>query len=383
MRSWFPMAVHLLDGVFLGVRGVERRTARDEQLAAVGRLSATLAHELNNPAAAGQRAAGQLREKVGGMRHKLARLAEGGLDPDLLPRLVRWQEQAADSARTTRPRSTLEVSDAEDEVADWLEQAGVAGAYDLAASFVAADLSPAWLEAVREEVGDACVEPAARWIAYTVDTEMLLGEVEEATRRISDLVGSVRTWTQMDRAPFGDVDVAEGLRATVALLRGKADARLDVDLPDDLPRVPGYAGELNQVWTNLVDNALAAVGRGGRVSVSALAQDDAVLVVVRDDGPGVPEAVRETMFEQFVTTRRDEGGTGLGLHLVREVVDRHDGSIDVGTGPDGSVFSVRLPRRAVAAARAQDDGEAAEREALAAAEASAGAGAAAPPVAAP
>ena len=169
----------------------------------------------------------------------------------------------------------------------------------------------------------------------------------------------------MDRAPFGDVDVADGLRATLALLRGKADARLELDVAPDLPVVPGYGGELNQVWTNLVDNALAAVPRGGLVRVTARAEPDAVVVTVADDGPGVAPEVVDRMFEQFVTTRRDSGGTGLGLHLVRQVLDRHDGEVAVQTGPQGTTMTVRLPRTA---RPAPGDPEDLEREVLADAE---------------
>ena len=348
VRTWFPMAVHLLDGIFLGVRGAEQKQAREERVAALGELAATLAHELNNPAAAGVRAAGQLRQKVAGMRHKLALLAEGRLDPDLLPRLVDVQERAVEHAAKAPALGPLEASDAEDELDDWFHAHGVhAASPELASDLVAAGLDVAWLEEVRDVVGGDCLTPAVNWLGYTLQSEALMGEVEEATRRISELVGSVRDYTRMDTAEFGDVDVAVGVRATAALLRTKADARTSVvvDLPDDLPPVPAYAADLNQVWTNLVDNALDALAeRGGTVRVTAEAEPEHVVVHVADDGPGVPEQVRETLFEQFASTK--EHGTGLGLALVRERVVRQGGSVGVDTGSDGTTFTVRLARHA-------------------------------------
>ena len=348
VRTWFPMAVHLLDGIFLGVRSSEQKQAREDRVAALGELAATLAHELNNPAAAGVRAAGQLRGKVAGMRQKLAMLADGALDARLLPRLVELQERAVERAAKAPELSPLEASDAEDEVADWLDAHGVAlASADLPSDLVASGLDVAWLQEVVEVVGDSCLAPAVNWLGYTLQTEALMAEVEEATRRISELVGSVRDYTRMDTADFGDVDLAVGIRATAALLRTKADARtrVEVDLPDDLPPVPAYASDLNQVWTNLLDNALDALktAGGGTVRVTAEADDTHVVVRVADDGPGIPEQVRDTVFEQFVSTK--EHGTGLGLSLVRERVERQGGRVDVETGASGTVFAVCLTRR--------------------------------------
>ena len=347
VRTWFPMAVHLLDGIFLGVRGAEQKQAREDRTAALGELAATLAHELNNPAAAGVRAAGQLRGKVAGMRHKLAMLAEGRLDPELLPRLVDVQERAVERAAKAPSLSPLEASDAEDEIGDWLEAHAVQPASaDLPSDLVSAGLDTTWLEEVVDVVGEGCLAPAVNWLGYTLQSEALMAEVEEATRRISDLVGSVRDYTRMDTADYGDVDVAVGVRATAALLRTKADARtrVEVDLPDDLPPVPAYASDLNQVWTNLVDNALDALHEhgGGTVRVTAAVEPGHVVVRVADDGPGIPEQVRETVFEQFTSTK--EHGTGLGLALVRERVVRQGGEVTVDTGPGGTTFTVRLRR---------------------------------------
>ena len=345
-----PMAVHLLDGIYEGVRASESTMRQREHLVQLGALSANLAHELNNPAAAAVRATGQLRSRVAGMRHKLRLLAEGGLSPALVARLIGTQESAVERSEKPRGRLTaLEESDLEDAIADRLQERGVAGAYDLAPVFAAAGMDADWVDEVVGRLdSDLEWDGAFRWLGYTLETEALMDEIEEASTRISSLVGAVKQYSHLDQARHQDVDVRPGLDSTLVML-GRKLAGIEVrrEYEADLPQVPGYPAELNQVWTNLIDNAVDAMrstGEGGQLVLRARSVDGTVFVEVTDDGPGVPEAVRADLFEPFVTTKAAGEGSGLGLDNARRIVERrHGGSLTYATGPQGTTFCVRLP----------------------------------------
>jgi signal transduction histidine kinase len=342
-----PMAVHLLDGIYEGVRATESAMRQREHLVQLGHLSANLAHELNNPAAAAVRATEQLRSRVAGMRHKLGLLAEGGVSAELVARLIGVQEGAVERAVKPRARLTaLQESDLEDSIADRLDEVGVTGANDLAPVFAASGMDAGWVDDVVEQVDSGLAwDGAFRWLSYTLETEALMDEIEEATTRISSLVGAVKQYSHVDQAQHQDVDVRPGLDSTLVML-GRKLGGIEVrrEYADDLPRVPGYPAELNQVWTNLIDNAVDAMAGSGVLTLRVGSVDGAVLVEVTDDGPGVPEPVRETLFEPFVTTKGAGEGSGLGLDNARRIVERrHGGTLTCTTGPEGTTFCVRLP----------------------------------------
>ncbi|MEU9133135.1 ATP-binding protein [Kitasatospora sp. NPDC048540] len=350
MRAWFPMAVHLLEGLFLGSQVAKEAIEQRERLLALGSLSAGLTHELNNPAAAALRATAALRERVAGMRHKLGMIA-GGPHPyprESLESLITLQEAAVDQVAATKAVSLgpLEASDREDEVEDWLEEKGIADGWQLGPAFVQAGLDLEWLRRVESTVGAGNLEGALRWLHYTVETELLMNEVEDSTTRISDLVGAAKQYSQLDRAPFRVVDVHELLDSTLMMLSGKIPAGVDVvrDYDRALPRVPAYPGELNQVWTNLIDNALSAMAGTGRLTVRTALDHDNVLVEFGDTGPGVPDEIRSRIFEPFFTTKPVGEGTGLGLDISwRIVVNRHHGDLRVESVPGDTRFRVLLP----------------------------------------
>ncbi|WNI19431.1 ATP-binding protein [Actinacidiphila sp. ITFR-21] len=349
MQDWFPMAVHMLEGLFLGARNTQQAVDRRERLLALGSLSAGLTHELNNPAAAAQRATARLRERVAGMRHKLGALAGDPGRRAAIASLVELQEraveQAAKAAHAT-PLGPVETSDREDEVADWLEDRGMAGGWDLAATFVQAGLDTDWLEQVAEATGPAALDGALRWLNYTVETELLMNEIQESTTRISSLVGAARQYSQLDRAPYQVVDVHELLDSTLQMLAGKIGPAVRVVREFDraLPRIPAFPGELNQVWTNLIDNAVSAMDRTGTLTVRTAPDRDHLLVEFRDTGPGVPEEIRERVFEPFFTTKPVGEGTGLGLDISwRIVVNKHHGDLQLESVPGDTRFRVRLP----------------------------------------
>jgi signal transduction histidine kinase len=344
-----PMAVHLLDGIYEGVRATESAMRQREHLVQLGHLSANLAHELNNPAAGAVRAAEQLRDRIAGMRHKLGLLAEGGLSPELVARLVATQEVAVERALKPRPDLTaLEESDLEDAIADRLEEVGVNRAVELAPVFVAAGMDARWVDDVVEQVDSGLEWDAAfGWLRYTLETETLMDEIEEAATRISSLVGTVKQYSHLDQAQHQDLDVKPGIDSTLVMLARKLSGiEVHREYAADLPAVPGYPAELNQVWTNLIDNAADAMAGGGVLTLRTRADADAVFVEIADDGPGVPESVRATLFEAFVTTKPAGSGSGLGLETARRIVERrHGGSLTYTTGPEGTTFCVRLPRR--------------------------------------
>jgi signal transduction histidine kinase len=345
--AWFPMAVHLLEGMMLGMRKGNSRLAERERLLALGKLSAGLTHELNNPAAAAGRAADTLRDKVAGMRAKLAMIADGRIAGDQLKKLVMAQDEFVKKVRHAPNLSPLEASDREDELGDWLEEKGIPGGWDLAPVFVAGGLGVDDLEAVETAAGEAPLEGAVRWLAYTVETESLLREILDATARISDLVNSAKQYSQLDRAPYRWIDVHEGLDATVVMFGrkvGEDGVRIVKDYDRSLPQIPAYPAELNQVWTNIIDNAIDAMDGSGTLTVRTAREDDCLLVEISDTGPGIPADVRGRIFEPFFTTKPVGRGTGLGLDVsYRVIVNRHHGDIQVESAPGTTRFRILLP----------------------------------------
>lgn len=348
-RQWFPMAVHLLQGMFLGMRNANEMVAQRERLLALGKLTASLTHELNNPAAAAVRATETLRERFAGMRHKLAMLADGHFDGLQLHRLTKIQEKFIERMATTEQLTPMQVADREDELGEWLDDRDVRGGWDLAPVFVAAGITTSDLDELSNAVDAGFLEPALRWLAYTVETENLLLEVKESTKRISALVGAAKQYSQLDRTPHQNVDLHEGLDATLVILAGKKPegVRIVKDYDRTLPQVPAYAAELNQVWTNLIDNAVDAVAGEGTITIRTALDGDYALVEVIDTGPGVPPDLKRRVFEPFFTTKGVGQGTGLGLDVSwKVVVNRHGGDLRVVSVPGDTHFQVRLPLRA-------------------------------------
>ncbi|HLN69516.1 MAG TPA: ATP-binding protein [Streptosporangiaceae bacterium] len=346
MNEWFPMAVHLLEGAFFGSKNWAQVTGQRERLLALGSLSAGLTHELNNPAAAAVRATAALRERVAGMRHKLGMIASGKWDRTTLVTLIRLQEEAADRVPKAQALTPLDASDREDAIADWLETHDIGDGWQLAPAFVAAGLDTDWLDHVEATVDPGTLESALRWLNYTVDTELLMNEIEDSTTRVSTLVGAAKQYSQLDRAPYQVVDVHELLDSTLLMLSGKIPPGITVvkEYDRSLPSIPAYAGELNQVWTNLIDNAVSAMGSSGVLTVHTGLDREYVFVEFGDTGPGVPPELRERIFEPFFTTKPVGEGTGLGLDISwRIVANKHHGDIAVESVPGDTRFRVRLP----------------------------------------
>ena len=348
MRDFFPMAVHLLDGLFYGIRNSEAQVRQREHLASLGRLSAELAHELNNPASASVRATSQLRERVSGMRDALAVLASGTVQPDVLRRLVAAQADAVERASGARRDLTpVQTADLEDAVTDRLDELGVPGAYELAPVLAAAGLDVEWVDGITADLPGDARAPVLRWLADAVEAEGLMEEIEDASTRISGLVAAVKEYSHMDQASVQDVDLRRGLESTLVMLGSKlAGTTVVRDYDPELPPVPAWPAELNQVWTNLLDNAAHATGGRGTIVLRTRRDGDDAVVEVVDDGPGIAPEVLPRIWDAFFTTKPAGEGSGLGLDSARRIVEgRHHGTIEAGTGPDGTTFRVRLPLR--------------------------------------
>jgi signal transduction histidine kinase len=346
MHDWFPMPLHLLEGLFYGMQSTQQAVSQRERLLALGSLSAGLTHELNNPAAAAVRATSSLRERVAGMRHKLGLIASGPYDREALSTLIQLQEDAVEHASKAPELTPLAAADLEDELTDWFDEHGVAGGWEIAPTFAQAGLDVEWLGKVAETVDAAILDGAFRWLNYTIDTELMMTEIEDATTRISTLVTAAKQYSQLDRAPYQVVDVHELLNSTLMMLKNKIGEGVTVvkEYDTSLPKVPVYAAELNQVWTNLIDNAVDAMAGQGTLTLRTARDKDWLLVQIGDTGPGIPEDIRGRIFEPFFTTKPVGSGTGLGLDISwRIVVNKHHGDLSVESVPGDTRFAVRIP----------------------------------------
>jgi signal transduction histidine kinase len=347
MREWFPMAIHMLEGLTIGMRDRQAAVSERQRLAALGVLSAGLMHELNNPAAAASRATGALRQRVAGMRHKLGMLAVGKVPPAQLNALVELQEDVIERAAKAPTLTAMQAADREDELGDWMEKHGITGAWDIAPVFAQGGLDVDCLDEIEQKVDDkGLLDQAVHWIGYALETEQLMTDIEDATGRVSSLVSAAKQYSQMDRAAHQWIDVHGGLDSTLVMLTHKIGNGVKVvkDYDRTLPQIPATPAELNQVWTNLIDNAVQAMNGAGTLTIKTYREEDHVVVSIGDTGPGVPEELRKRVFEPFFTTKPVGEGTGLGLDIsYRIVVNGHGGDIVLKSHPGDTRFLVRLP----------------------------------------
>lgn len=321
-----------------------------ERLASLGTMAAGLAHELNNPAAAARRAAASLAEALVVLDTTMERFVESGIERDDAARLIAMKQEAMAGAAEHGPRDTLAAADAEDDLADLLDGLGIAEPWRFAEPLAAAGVDEDWVRRVLAISGRAAAEGVLSWIATSLSAQGIAAELTESTQRMSELVGAVKTYAYMDRGEVVDVDVHEGLDTTLVVLGHKlktthiAVAR---EYDRTLPKLAVHGSELNQVWTNLLDNAIGALGDAGTITVRTERDGDCAVIEIEDDGPGIPADVLPRIFEPFFTTKDVGQGTGLGLDTVRRIVtERHRGSIvaESEAGPPRrTVFRVRLP----------------------------------------
>ena len=320
-----------------------RKRIEQEKMAALGKLSAGLAHELNNPAAAARRAAGRLRDVT--LEAQLLALEHvGNLSPQQREALVGMLSAVTEG--DTHAHDPLSQSDLEEEIAGWLEERGFAQAWDIAPILGAAGVHTGRLEELADEFGDGgSLGGVLAWLSAALESAELGEEVRGSVARISDLVGAMKAYTSMDRAAHAAVDVREGLEDSLTILTNKLKGvRVEKEYEEDLPTIWANAGELNQVWLNLIDNAADALGGRGRLAVLAFSDGGGVTVEIVDDGLGISTESLDHIFDPFFTTKEVGEGTGLGLDIVRRVVAGHGGTISVDSKPGQTRFTVRLPR---------------------------------------
>ena len=326
----------------------ERTELQREKLAALGTMAAGLAHELNNPAAAALRSAGALGDALEVMSGVVGGFVESGMEREEAAQLVRLQREAMRRAREGGASDALAAADAEDAMLELLERHGVDEAWRLAEPLAAAGLDEAWLDDVVRYAGSA-LPVALAWIAGTLTARALADELRESTERMSTLVKAIKDYSYMDQPSTQEVDVHDGLNATLTILGHKlkrTEVEIDRRYGAGVPRICVYGSELNQVWTNLLDNAIDALDGAGRIEVTTAPwSGDGVEVRIADDGPGIAPDLQRRIFEPFYTTKAVGAGTGLGLDTARRiVVDRHHGQLTVESRPGATVFHVRLPR---------------------------------------
>ena len=324
---------------------LEIKLRQQEKLAALGKLSAGLAHELNNPAAAGRRAAKQLGTEIASLQKKMLSLRGKQFSEHHRQLLQKLQQQAIDTANH-QSLSPLEQSDREDRLADWLENKGVEDAWELVPSLVYAGIESIQLEELAKDMESKAFSEAIGWLEATLITNGLVNEVEQSTSRISDLVGAIKNYSYMDRSAIQEIDIHEGLDNTLKILHHKIKYGVTVNkqYAKNIPTISVHGGELNQVWTNLIDNAIDAMDGKGELTIHTAVENNCVLVEIRDDGAGIPAEIQSRIFEPFFTSKGVGKGSGLGLDISRRiVVQQHNGSINFQSQPGKTVFQVRIP----------------------------------------
>ena len=362
VSQWLPLAGHLIGGLHRTARSIESTARQRDALVTLGTLAAGLAHEINNPAAAAIRAVHELSGACDTLLGALTSLAHDDItaaqfaELDALRRGIVPPDPLADA---------LARADREDAVAGWMDARRFGEPWQLAAALASAGVDVDWCERAAAALGPGALESGLTWVAATFSARSLLDEVAESTRRISDLVGAVRSYSQMDRASQQRIDVRDGLESTLTMLGHKLSGITVIRDYRDAPQLEAYPGELNQVWTNLIDNAVDAIAGEGTLTLrvrgdggGGVDADDAdggdgardgsaaafVLVEIADTGPGMPLEVAARAFEPFFTTKDVGKGTGLGLDIARRiVVERHGGTIDIDPTPQGTTIAVRLP----------------------------------------
>lgn len=324
------------------VREFTKAQQQNEKLMSLGKLSAGLAHELNNPASAMKRSADELKTHLA--------LIPEGFKNVIAIKMTNEQVDAVNDVlfakieNPSKPSSLMEKSAREDEMAEWLEDHGFDDGYEIAETLVEFGFDEDDLEIIEENVSEKDIPSVLVWINNVLTTERMVNEIEESANRIAELISSIKSYSHMDKGTDTEaVDLRLGIENTVTMLKHKLKHKqieLEVDIPENFNKVDGKPGELNQVWTNLIDNAIDAVDQNGKISIKGEEDHHYVMVKIRDNGPGIPEDIRSQIFDPFFTTKGIGEGTGLGLDVVSRIVRGHKADIKVKSQPGETEFLV-------------------------------------------
>jgi signal transduction histidine kinase len=343
LNAWFPFGRHLIEGLYHTARSIESTARQRASLITLGTLAAGLAHEINNPAAAVTRAADDLETARQTLLSSLSRLADDEISAKQFTALDMLRREIESGAALLDP---LALADQEEALSSWLASRGIVREWMIAPPLAAAGVDLRWCERAASILQGPALQPGLEWVASALSAATLLSEIKESSRRISGLVAAIRSYSQMDRASMQHINVTDGLESTMAMLGNKLGTGVMVvrDYSTGVPQIDGYPGELNQVWTNLIENALDAMDGAGVLRLATRAEGDDVVIEVGDTGPGMPPEVAARAFEPFYTTKNVGEGTGLGLDIAqRIVVERHGGTIMIDSQPGETVLRVRIP----------------------------------------
>ncbi|MDA0184154.1 HAMP domain-containing histidine kinase [Solirubrobacter phytolaccae] len=331
------------------MRGINSRESSRERLTSLGTMAAGLAHELNNPAAAARRAASDLVQAMQVINYALRAFVEAGIEREDAEKLLALQKEALERSESREASSALDESDAIDAMEDILDELGITEGYRFSEPLASAGLDEDWVRRVIAITGEGTHASlkALWWVASTISAQALATELVDSTDRMSKLVKAIKTYAYMDRGGVIVADVHEGIDSTLIMLKHKikhTNIKVERHYDQSLPQITMHGSELNQVWTNILDNALGALGEDGTITITTGPENGCIKVDIADDGPGIPEDVRSRIFDPFFTTKAPGSGTGMGLDTARRIVEqKHGGSLTFDTSDAGTTFHIWLP----------------------------------------
>ena len=329
------------------IREFSQLQYQNEKLLSLGKLSAGLAHELNNPASAMVRSAKELRERIHNTPEKFKAVITMRITPEQTDRVNAIIFPRIECG-TKGDMGLLERTNALDALMDWLDDEGVAEYEEIAETFVDYGVTTDDLSEIKTIVKPQKLDPILNWMEQVLTNEALVNEIEDSADRIAQLIGSIKSYSHMDQsADRRPLDIHEGIISTVVMLKHKFKQKqieLDKRFGTDLPKITAVPGEMNQIWTNIIDNAVDAMDQGGKLTITTAPQRDMVCVTIQDNGSGIPQDVVERIFDPFFTTKEIGKGTGMGLDIVRKIINRHKGTINVSSEPGNTQFKICLPQ---------------------------------------
>ncbi|HTP01991.1 MAG TPA: ATP-binding protein [Anaerolineales bacterium] len=334
----------ILQTVSRRLRQNEGLVRQNEKMAALGTLAAGLAHELNNPAAAVRRSANQLMTALADWVTEMTALPSLSMDAGQLQALEGLRARIEDHRTPASAPDALVQSDLTDEMQAWLEQRNIPNAWQFTPVLVSNGWDVRAVSDLETRFPAAALGPILRWLAAGLSVYSLLDDVKVGMERVSEIVKAVKAYSYLDQAPIQNVDVHEGLDNTLVILKHKLTGiEIVREYDPDLPHIEAHGSELNQAWTNIIDNAAYAMGGSGRLKLRTAAQDGQVEIDIQDSGPGIPPEIQQRIFEPFFTTKPPGIGTGLGLHIAYNIVNNHYGRIQLTSQPGDTCFQITLP----------------------------------------